>query len=104
MTRNDILTEVYNSQIINKMASKYITRFKGDIDDYISFCLEVVCEIPEDKLIQLYTEGQLYFYIVSIARNQLLNSKSAYNKLMENNIDKMSLNTYMHAKNSEDEF
>lgn len=94
MTRNDILTEVYNSQIINKMASKYLPRFKNndDLDDYIGECLKILCELPEDKLINLYNDGELYFYAVAVAKNQLFNAKSNYHKLMQHNIIKVEYN------------
>ena len=79
-TREYILTEVYNSNILNKMANKYASKLKGDIDDFVSHCLLIICEIPEDKLVRLYEQGQLYFYIVKITNNQCWNSGSTFNR------------------------
>lgn len=79
-TREYILTEVYNSNILKKMANKYASKLKGDIDDFVSHCLLIICEIPEDKLVKLYNDNQLYFYVVKIANNQCWNDKSTFNK------------------------
>lgn len=89
-TRQDILTEVFNSQCVQKIGYKFNNLTKNDVDDYIGYCLQAICEIPEDKLLKLYNTNQLYFYVVSVCKNQLFNKKSEYNKLMENNIDKVN--------------
>ena len=58
MTREDILTEVYNSDIIQKIANKYKSWLGNNIDDFVSHCLVIACEIPEKKLKKLYNDGQ----------------------------------------------
>lgn len=89
--REKILTEVYNSKIVDKMAKKLYYRLRNQTEDYISFIYETICTLDEDKLIKLYDKGELYFYIVSICKNQVVNDKSDYNRLMENNIIKTEL-------------
>lgn len=82
MSRDSILEEVYKSQILNKMANKYISRLGGNVDDYISHCLLILCEMDEAKLVKLYNDNQLYFYIVRICVNQAVNSSSTFNNEM----------------------
>lgn len=103
MTREEILIEVFNSQILNKMANKYKARLGSDADEFVSHCISIVCEMPEEKLLRLYKDGQLYFYIVSIAKNQAWNDNSVFNKnVIERGIIKIDINT--NAKDSKQEF
>ena len=81
-SRDSILEEVYKSQVFRKIANKYISKLKGNADDFVGYCLLVACEMEESKLIKLYNDGQLWFYLVRIARNQCWNDKSDFNKLI----------------------
>jgi hypothetical protein len=40
----------------------------------------IILELPEDKLIRLYENKELDWYILSIARNQVVNDRSTFNR------------------------
>lgn len=101
-TRDEILTEVYKSDILKKMANKYASKLKGDIDDFVSHCLLIICEIPEDKLVRLYEQEQLYFYVIALARNQIVNIKSTFNKELDKEIIKIEYEEY-YGRDLEDD-
>ena len=103
MTRDDILTEVYNSQVLNKMANKYISRLKGNTDDFISHCLLILCEMDEAKLVKLYNDKQLYFYIIRVCTNQAVNQSSTFNNSL-GRLDTCPLfeNTDFNAEDNQD--
>lgn len=81
MTKNEIITEIYNSNIVVKLAKKYGSYIKDyNIDDFCQEIYLILAEMPDDKLINLYNTKQLDFYIISIIRNQATNDISTFNK------------------------
>lgn len=58
---------------------KYLVKLQASscyADDLVSEVLVILCEIPEDKLIYLYTRGELLRYTAGIIKNQY-NSKTS---------------------------
>lgn len=90
--RNEVLDEVYRSDIIQKMANKYAATIQNNMDDFISHCALLLCELPEEKLMKLYNKGELYFYVVKVCSNQAWNLSSTFHKQITNNLKTVPLN------------
>lgn len=89
MNRDQIINEVYSSGLIQKYTN-YFKSYHKNYDDFSQHLFLILCEIPEDKLIQMYKSDELQYYLFYVAKAQAANNKSDYNKLMNGqlNIDK----------------
>lgn len=81
MDRQTVLNYIYETKIIERIASAYWSKIGEYKEDFIQYIWLLICEIPEDKLIELFDKGQLNFYVFSIARNQAWNDKSSFYQL-----------------------
>lgn len=84
ITKNKIIEEVYNSNIVKKIANKFKSYLKENIDDFQQEMFLQLLEIPDDKLIELYKNKQLYFYVVRILQNNVVNKYSLFNRQYTN--------------------
>ena len=67
MGRNEILVEFWNNEEVNNAFSKmYPIELQDDLKSEVFL---ILCEMPEDKLIDLYSKKYLRFYIVKIMLN-----------------------------------
>lgn len=84
----NIFNEIYKKKIPEKISSMNTDKFKEteDIDDYVQEMYLILLTIDENKIKDLYKEKKLEDYFAKICYNQLNNTKSTYNTLMENNI------------------
>lgn len=80
MTKNDIITEIYNSNLFEKMASTYNSKLGYYKEDWIQHMYLVACEIPEEKLIDMYNKGELNYYLFYIGKASCFNPNSDFNK------------------------
>lgn len=78
--RDDVINYLYNKQLIPKLGSTFISQLGINREDFEQELWLIILEIPEDKLIELYDKKQLDWYILSVARNQVVNDKSTFNK------------------------
>lgn len=96
MTRDEIIKEIIDKEFVEKVCTTFGSILGENKDDfYGEFWLIILDEIPEDKLINLYNNKQLYFYLLSIARNQITNDKSKFNKKYQTKIDKVDIENYL---------
>lgn len=79
--RNKILTELYNSRLIEKLANTYSSKLGNLNDDWIQQMYLTICELPEEQLIDLYNKGELTYYIYYVCRAQAYNDMSDFWKL-----------------------
>lgn len=77
ISREKILIDLYNSHIVEKLTDRFWSYTAENRDDFIQMIYLQVCEIPEDRLIRLYNDHSLDFYIISIVKNQ---AQCDYNK------------------------
>lgn len=87
--RNEILKD--SLLVVNKLVKSLANA--QYIDDLRQEVLLILCELPEDKLISLYTRGELLRYTVGIIKNQY-NSKTStfYRKYKLYNLIRQDLN------------
>ena len=79
-TRNNIIEEIYNEKIIERCLAKYSKIMKGNIEDVVQDIYMMIIEMPEDKLLKLYNDNELTYYILTICKNQCVNKYSKSNK------------------------
>lgn len=84
--RDKILKDIYNSQIINKLASKHISKLNDYRDDFIQEMYLLLCEMPEDKLISLYENKELDYYIIYVAKAFAFNDNGDFWEKMKGRI------------------
>ena len=93
-TRNTIIKEIYNEKIIERCLAKYSKRMNGFIEDVVQDIYMMIIEMPEDKLLKLYTDNELTYYILTICRNQCVNIYSKSNKKYQTNVKKINYDEY----------
>lgn len=107
MTRDQIIIEVYNNGMIKNISNVYKSILGSYRNDFISHMYEILCNIPEEKLIQLYNDQQLNYYLYYIGKAQSNNKNSDFWKLYKErlNIDGSmdDSNYYLNNKNIDDE-
>lgn len=87
MNREQIITELYNSNLFEKMASTYSSKLGDAKEDWIQNMYLIACEIPEDRLIELYEKKELNYYLFYIGKAQAYNDKSEFWKETKGRID-----------------
>lgn len=78
MTKNDIITELYNDNLFEKMATVYNTKLGQHKEDWIQHMYLLTCEIPEEKLTDLYNKKELNYYLYYIGKAQAFNDHSEF--------------------------
>lgn len=79
MTKNQILNDIIESQLIERCASTFKVYLGNEYYlDYIQEMYLYVISMAEDKLNKLYSANQLNYYILSICRNNIVNPKSKF--------------------------
>lgn len=79
MNKAQILTELYNSLKLNEMLSKF--NAGGGNEDLKSELFAVLCEKPEDKLIELHTNGQLMYFATGIVQRMIFQKGSRFQRM-----------------------
>jgi hypothetical protein len=74
--RDCIITEIFHSselkQVINKMNPAHLR------DELLSEVMLVICQLPEERLIQMYEDGYLKYYVVRTILNMMQSDKSSF--------------------------
>lgn len=87
MGRNEILIEFWNSIEVNNAFSKmYPVELQDDLKAEVFL---ILCEMPEEKIIDLYTKKYLRFYIVKIMLNLIMSTDKKF-YLKFRNYDELS--------------
>lgn len=89
MTKQDIISYVYDLKIVDKLAKRYRTNIgENNIDDFKQTIYCMLLNMTEAQLVSLYERNELVYYIMAIVRNQCVNKKSTFNRMYnEQNID-----------------
>jgi hypothetical protein len=76
LTKNEIITNLYNSKnfndCIHKMEPVHLQ------DDLKAEVISIVCEWPENKVVQLHQDKALEFYVVRVILNQVKSKTSPF--------------------------
>lgn len=81
MTKNEIIEELFNDGTVKKIVFKLLASSKNRFDapdDLIQDIYLLLLEKEDELVISLYNKNQLGFYLLKIARNQLLSQNSPY--------------------------
>ena len=81
MTKYEIIDELSNNATVEKIVNKLVSSSKNRFDfpdDLIQDIYVLLLEKDEDLIVNLYNKGELGFYLLKVARNQLLSKNSPY--------------------------
>ena len=81
MTKYEIIDELSKNATVEKIVNKLIQSSKNRFDfpdDLIQDIYVLLLEKDEDLIVNLYNKGELGFYLLKVARNQLLSVNSKY--------------------------
>lgn len=81
MTKYEIIDELSKNATVEKIVNKLVSSSKNRFDfpdDLIQDIYVLLLEKDEDLIVNLYTRGELGFYLLKVARNQLLSKNSPY--------------------------
>lgn len=81
MTKLEIVNELSKSNTVEKIIYKLLPCSKNPFDypeDLIQDIYLLILQKDDDLIVNLYNKGELGFYLLKIARNQLLSQNSPY--------------------------
>lgn len=81
MTKYEIIDELSKNATVEKIVNKLIQSSKNRFDcpdDLIQDIYVLLLEKDDDLIVNLYNKGELGFYLLKVARNQLLSTNSPY--------------------------
>ena len=81
MTKWEIVDELSRSNTVEKIIYKLLPASKNRFDcpdDLVQDIYVLLLEKDDDLIIDLYNKGELGFYLLKVARNQLLSKNSPY--------------------------
>lgn len=74
--RQQIITDLYNSRelkdVISKMHPEHLR------DELLSEVMLVVCQLPEERLLQMNSDGYLKFYVIRTILNMIKSNDSTF--------------------------
>lgn len=81
MTKYEIIDELSKNATVEKIVNKLVSSSKNRFDfpdDLIQDIYVLLLEKDEDLIVNLYNKGELGFYLLKVAKNQLLSKNSPY--------------------------
>lgn len=81
MTKYEIIDELSKNATVEKIVNKLLSSSKNPFDcpeDLIQEIYLLLLQKDEDLIVNLYNKGELGFYLLKVARNQLLSTNSPY--------------------------
>ena len=81
MTKLEIVNELSRSNTVEKIIYKLLPASKNRFDcpdDLVQDVYVLLLEKDDELIIDLYNKGELGYYLLKIARNQLLSANSPY--------------------------
>lgn len=82
-----IIKNIIDLQIVDKIGKSYRRHLKDEKDDYLQDLWIKILEMPEEKLIDLYKSNELVYYLLAVAKNDIFNKYSKFNKKYKRIID-----------------
>lgn len=96
MTKNQIIQQVYDSHIVIKVAKRYLSYIQsGNLDDFCQHIYLTLCELPENKLQELYEKEQLPYYIFYICKAQATNFSGKFHKIHDCKTNTIPIEDYL---------
>lgn len=101
MTKNQIIEEVYHSNIVLKVAKRYSSYIQGNLDDFCQHIYLTLCELQESKLQELYEKEQLPYYIFYICKAQATNFAGKFHKIHDCKTNTIPIEEYMRIEDEQ---
>jgi hypothetical protein len=77
MTKNEILTNLFNSKRTTEIL-KTIAGSSHLLEDLQSELFIILCEMPEDKIIDAHNKNYIYYLVINILKKQFHSSTSPF--------------------------
>ena len=81
MTKYDVLDIIAREHLVEKIVNKLLSSSKNPFDcpeDLIQDLYLILLQKDDDLIVNLYNKDEIGFYLLKIARNQLLSKNSPY--------------------------
>ena len=81
MTKYDVLDIIAREHLVDRIVNKLLSSSKNPFDcpeDLIQDIYLLLLQKDDDLIVNLYNKGELGYYLLKIARNQLLSKNSPY--------------------------
>ena len=81
MTKYEIIDIIAREHLVEKIVNKLLSSSKNPFDcpeDLIQEIYLLLLQKDDDLIVNLYNKGEIGFYLLKIARNQLLSVNSKY--------------------------
>ena len=81
MTKYEIIDIIAREHLVERVVNKLLSSSKNPFDcpeDLIQDVYLLLLQKDEDLIVNLYNKGELGFYLLKVARNQLLSANSPY--------------------------
>ena len=81
MTKSDVLDIIAREHLVDRIVNKLLSSSKNPFDcpeDLIQDIYLLLLQKDDDLIVNLYNKGELGYYILKVARNQLLSVNSPY--------------------------
>ena len=81
MTKYEVIDIIAKEHIVEKIVNKLLSSSKNPFDcpeDLIQDIYLLLLQKDDDLIVNLYNKGEIGFYLLKIARNQLLSKNSPY--------------------------
>lgn len=81
MTKYDVLDIIAREHLVDRIVNKLLSSSKNPFDcseDLIQDIYILLLQKDDDLIVNLYNKGEIGFYLLKVARNQLLSVNSKY--------------------------
>ena len=81
MTKYEVINIIAREHLVEKIVNKLLSSSKNPFDcpeDLIQDIYLILLNSDENLIVALYNKGELGFYLLKVARNQLLSVNSKY--------------------------
>ena len=81
MTKSDVLDIIAREHLVERVVNKLLSSSRNPFDcpdDLVQEIYLLLLQKDDNLIIDLYNKGELGFYLLKIARNQLLSVNSKY--------------------------
>ena len=81
MTKYEVIDIIAREHLVERIVNKLLSSSKNPFDcpeDLIQDIYLLLLQKDEDLIVNLYNKGELGFYLLKVARNQLLSKNSPY--------------------------
>ena len=81
MTKYEVINIIAKEHLVERIVNKLLSSSKNPFDcseDLIQDIYVLLLQKDDDLIVNLYNKGEIGFYLLKIARNQLLSANSPY--------------------------